>query len=309
MVKVSYVCPIYNKSQYLKDVTYSIKNQVGEFEKEYIFVDDGSNDNSISYLQKYTKDWRNIKILSQSNFGPAIATQRGIDAANGDYIKLVGGDDIMEPNCTKILLDAIIKSKSVAVFSRYKLLKTYEKIRFNNDDKLLNIRTLYNPILATIKSNFSGTTPTLYEHSSIKTSGGCNKKVFIEDFSLALGLSKFGSFTFIDNVTSYGPEEDKNRIMNSKKTQLLHDYNAALYYFIKDNDELEPIIKRIACKKALGRSYNWCKRNKRKSFVNIMLLLKISLITGRSDYHKLIRKSCRFFYDKVEKDEIRNRVL
>ena len=98
MVKVSYVCPIYNKSQYLKDVTYSIKNQVGEFEKEYIFVDDGSNDNSISYLQKYTKDWRNIKILSQSNFGPAIATQRGIDAANGDYIKLVCGDDIfLEP--------------------------------------------------------------------------------------------------------------------------------------------------------------------------------------------------------------------
>ncbi len=309
MVKISYVCPIYNKKHYLKDVTNSIKNQVGEFEKEYIFIDDGSSDSSISYLQKYTKKWKNIKILSQNNFGPAIATQRGIDAANGDYIKLVGGDDIMEPNCTKILMEAIMKFRSVAVFSRYKLLKNYKNIKYNSNDVLLNVRTLDSPILETVKSNFSGTTPTLYEHNSVKKSGGCNKKIFVEDFSLALSLSKFGSFTFIDNVTSYGPEEDKNRIMNNKKTQLIHDYNAALYYFIKDNDHLDPVIKRAACKKALGRTYNWCKRNNKKSFINIMLLLKISLIAGRSDYQNLIRKSCTFFYDKVRKDEIRYRVL
>ena len=59
------------------------------------------------------------------------------------------------------------------------------------------------------------------------------KKNFIEDFSLVLGLSKYGSFSFIDNITSFGPKDDNTRIMIGKKNQLIHDYNAALYYFLK----------------------------------------------------------------------------
>ena len=57
-------------------------------------------------------------------------------------------------------------------------------------------------------------------------------KLFIEDFSLVLGISKFGSFSFIDNVTSCGLSEDPNRIMMGMQTQLIHDFNAALYYFL-----------------------------------------------------------------------------
>ncbi len=64
MVKVSYVCPIYNKSTYLKKVLNSIKNQSGSFEKEYIFIDDGSYDSSYQNLEKITKNWKNIKIFN-----------------------------------------------------------------------------------------------------------------------------------------------------------------------------------------------------------------------------------------------------
>ena len=46
MVKISFVCPIFNKSEYLEEVLNSIKTQVGSFEKEYIFIDDGSHDSS-----------------------------------------------------------------------------------------------------------------------------------------------------------------------------------------------------------------------------------------------------------------------
>ena len=40
---------------------------------------------------------------------------------------------------------------------------------------------------------------------AIKKSNGCNKKLFVEDFSLALELAKLGNFCFIDNLTSFGP--------------------------------------------------------------------------------------------------------
>ena len=109
MVKVSFVCPIHNKSSYIKKVLTSIRQQNGSYEKEYIFINDGSEDSSLSKLEKFTNKWSNVQILTQSNLGPANATQRGIDLSTGDYMKLVGGDDIMTNDCTSILLTAIKK--------------------------------------------------------------------------------------------------------------------------------------------------------------------------------------------------------
>ena len=308
MVKVSYVCPIYNKSTYLKKVLNSIKNQSGSFEKEYIFIDDGSYDSSYQNLEKITKNWKNIKIFRQKNKGPAIATQRGIDNSSGDFIKLVGGDDIMKPNCTSLLLKTIEKKKSVAAFSKYSLVENFKKLNSKKNNELINFRYIENPIEQTVVSNFSGTTPTLYDHSALKKSGGCNKSIFIEDFSLVLGLSKIGNFAFIDNVTSFGPKDDKDRIMNSKKTQLIHDYNAALYYFLKKNSDLSLKIKKKACKKSLGRADKWARRNSKTGSLNKMFYLKILLSFKQIDYLHFIRESCLFFYDKIQKDEIRYKI-
>lgn len=305
MVKVSFVCPIYNKSSYIDKVLKSIKQQNGSFEKEYIFINDGSEDSSLSKLKKITAKWSNVKVLNQINLGPANATQKGIDLSTGDYIKLVGGDDIMSPNCTSILLRAIKKKKSVAVFSNYSLLKNYNKIEFPENKKIINFRIIKNPIIDTIISSFSGTTPTLYEHKAIKKSNGCNKKIFVEDFSLALELSKFGNFCFIDNLTSFGPSDDENRIMNNKKTQLIHDYNAALYYFVKNNNKLDSKVKIAACKKAIGRTNKWAIRNSKANFLNKMLFLRMLLSLGITNYIFLLRQSCLYFYDKVKDNEIR----
>ena len=103
MTKVSFVCPIFNKIRYLSEVLHSIRSQIGSFEKEYIFINDGSTDGSLEYLKKNTRNWKNVKILNQSNKGPSNATQKGIIESTGDFIKLVGGDDIMSPECTNLL--------------------------------------------------------------------------------------------------------------------------------------------------------------------------------------------------------------
>ena len=120
MVKISFVCPVYNKLKYLPKVLKSIFSQRGDFNKEYIFINDGSSDGSYDFIRNKTKKLKNIIILNQSNKGPASATQEGINISKGDYIKLVGGDDIMAPFCCEILLQTIKKTGSIAVFSKYK---------------------------------------------------------------------------------------------------------------------------------------------------------------------------------------------
>ena len=306
MTKISFVCPIFNKKKYINLVLSSIKGQVGSFEKEYIFINDGSTDGSLEYLKKKTQKWKNTLILTQKNKGPAIATQVGINRAKGDYIKLVGGDDIMAPYCCEILLKIILQKKSVAAFSSYKLLQNYNNVSFETNI-VKNFRFLENPLAATITSNFSGTTPNLYCNKTIQKFGGCNEKLFIEDFSLVLNLARFGSFCFVDNITSFGPKNDEDRIMISKKTQLIHDYNAALYYFIKKNKLRESILK-IACKKSIGRSEKWYRREKRKTKFNRMNFLRICLFLGSKNYLNLIRESCIFIYQHSNKDTIRYKI-
>ena len=308
MVKISYVCPIFNKQNYIKQVLSALKNQQGSFEREFIFINDGSTDSSLDYLKNFTKKWKNTKIINQNNYGPAVATQRGIECSKGDFLKLVGGDDLLHPNCTNNLLKVIKKNKSVAVFSKYKLLESFNNIKFQ-EDSIKHIKKIDNPIFETVKYSFSGTSPNLYCNKTIKKSGGCNTKIFVEDFSLVLGICQHGSFSFIDNITSFGPKNDENRIMKGKKTQLIHDYNAALYYFLKENESIERKVKKAACKKTIGRAEKWGRRIRGKNFLNEMNLLKIKLIMGSSNYTEIIKKTCFFFYNNLGNEIIRYRVL
>ncbi len=308
MVKISYVCPIYNKKKYLKQVLSSIKNQKGTFSKEYIFINDGSTDESLELLKQEISNWKNTTLINQKNKGPAIATQMGIERASGNYIKLVGGDDIMAPHCSEILLKTIKKEKSVAAFSSYMLLNNYKNIIFDKNG-IINFRVLKKPLFQTVKSSFSGTTPNLYCHKAIKKSGGCNKNIFVEDFSLVLGLSKEGNFSFIDNITSYGPKNDETRIMIGKKIQLIHDYNAALYYFLKSNTNISESILKTACIKSLGRSEKLYRREINGTNINKMKFYKLSLLLGRKDYLNLIKKSCEFIYEKAPKNSIRYKII
>lgn len=307
MIKISFVCPVFNKFKYLPMVLKSINNQVGYFEKEIIFVNDGSSDDSLRYLRNETKNSKNIKILSQKNKGPASATQKGISSASGDYIKLVGGDDIMSPKCTNILLETITKTNSVAVFSNFQLLPNYENINFKNT-KTKIVKILDNPLEQTINSCFSGTTPNLYCAKTVKKAGGCDTRLFIEDFSLVLRLSRYGRFVFIDNVTSVGPANDKLRIMIAKKQQLIHDYNAALYYFLIDNNDINKKYRVLACKKALGRSEKWLRRIKKKGIITRLNFLRFWYYLQRSQELFFLKESCKIFYEQGENNGIRYKI-
>ena len=71
---VSYVVPVFNKSRWLPAVLAALKNQRGDFAREYIFVDDGSTDDSLAVLRALTRDWPDTVVVAQANAGSAAAT-------------------------------------------------------------------------------------------------------------------------------------------------------------------------------------------------------------------------------------------
>ena len=97
MVKVSVVIPVYNVEDFLEECLDSIVNQTLD-DIEIICVNDGSTDNSLNILNDYAKKDDRFTIVSQENGGHAVATNRGMELATGEYLFLMDSDDILKLN-------------------------------------------------------------------------------------------------------------------------------------------------------------------------------------------------------------------
>ncbi|MDD6286393.1 glycosyltransferase family 2 protein [Candidatus Methanosphaera massiliense] len=97
MVKVSVVIPVYNVEEYLRECLDTIVNQTLK-DIEIICVNDGSTDKSLDILKEYADKDDRMTVLSQENCGHAVATNRGIDLAKGEYLFLMDSDDMLKLN-------------------------------------------------------------------------------------------------------------------------------------------------------------------------------------------------------------------
>lgn len=97
MVKVSVIIPVYNVENYLNDCLNTIINQTLE-DIEIICINDGSTDKSFEILKEYAANDKRIQLLSQENQGHAVATNKGIAMATGEYLFLMDSDDMLEVN-------------------------------------------------------------------------------------------------------------------------------------------------------------------------------------------------------------------
>jgi len=91
-VKVSVIVPVYNVELYLEKCLDSLVNQTLK-EIEIIVVNDGSPDNSQEIIDKYAKEYKNIKAYKKKNGGLSDARNYGIKKASGEYIAFIDSDD------------------------------------------------------------------------------------------------------------------------------------------------------------------------------------------------------------------------
>ena len=94
-MKISVVIPLYNKRDTVFRALDSVFNQ--KFQPlEVIVVNDGSTDGSDLVVAELRNPL--IRMISQRNEGVSAARNRGIHAANGDWIAFLDADDEWLPN-------------------------------------------------------------------------------------------------------------------------------------------------------------------------------------------------------------------
>ena len=88
----SIIVPVFNSAGSLDRCLESVLNQ-DYHDFEVICVDDGSSDASWEILDEYALRDSRVRRFSQSNAGPAVARNRGLKEALGEYVLFVDSDD------------------------------------------------------------------------------------------------------------------------------------------------------------------------------------------------------------------------
>lgn len=96
LIKVSVIVPAYNVGQYIEKCLVSLIKQTLQ-DIEIIVVNDGSTDNTLNIIEKYSRNDSRIKIIEQKNSGVSAARNNGLLAAKGKYIFQIDADDWIEP--------------------------------------------------------------------------------------------------------------------------------------------------------------------------------------------------------------------
>ncbi len=108
MHKITIVIPCHNESESLSGLLAELNEVAASLRKhsfEYIFINDGSTDDTIDKLKILNDQFKEIHYINFSrNFGKEAATTAGIERATGDAVICIDGDGQHPPSLIKDLV-------------------------------------------------------------------------------------------------------------------------------------------------------------------------------------------------------------
>ena len=102
-IELSVIFPVFKVEKYLDQCISSVTAWKAPY-VEFLFVNDGSPDNSRELILKYAQNDPRIKLIDKENGGCASARQKGLECAKGRYIGFVDPDDFTAPDMFRQLL-------------------------------------------------------------------------------------------------------------------------------------------------------------------------------------------------------------
>ena len=96
MKKISVIVPCYNEEEVINifyDEICKVSKKMTEYDFQFIFVDDGSKDNTLQAMKNIAeKDERAVFLSFSRNFGKEAAMFAGLSNADGDYVAIMDAD-------------------------------------------------------------------------------------------------------------------------------------------------------------------------------------------------------------------------
>lgn len=218
---VSILIPVYNVEQYIERCARSAFEQTYE-NLEYVFVDDGSPDNSITILEKVIEDYpereKNTRIITHpTNKGLRAARNTAVDACKGTFVYHVDSDDWLEHNAIELLVNKQLETDADIVTGRTCLddafhlkYKDYLSGGWNMDKDTLLVNVLKRKVTAVLWLRLIRRS--LYIDNNIRSIEGENGAEDYEVFPRLIYYSK--KVAGIDSFTYHYNWNNENSITN-----------------------------------------------------------------------------------------------
>lgn len=93
----SFIVPVYNRPDEIRELLQSFSELEGEFKYEIVIIEDGSSETS-EYVVNSFNDRLNISYYFKKNTGPGDSRNFGMKNAKGDYFIILDSDVLLPPN-------------------------------------------------------------------------------------------------------------------------------------------------------------------------------------------------------------------
>src|ERR1700692_3371787 len=107
-MSVSIIIPTFNGASRIGNCLDALLNQTAGRDAEILVVNDGSTDNTADFVARYS----DVRLITQSNAGPAAARNRGAQEARGTII-LFTDDDCVPTAAWRAALTEPFKDTSI----------------------------------------------------------------------------------------------------------------------------------------------------------------------------------------------------
>lgn len=168
---LSIVIPFYNCATYVERCLRSFNGINGI---EIIAVDDGSKDETLSILRVFERKMDTLKVIHKCNEGVSSARNVGIQHCTGEYLTFVDGDDVVNPEALKSVIEWLKKAnKNLYILPVY---RGDEQNRFFKDSYYERLRNAKKPCEELYKMVIQGRSNELFS------------KIFMTDIILSKNL-------------------------------------------------------------------------------------------------------------------------
>lgn len=254
MAGISFIVTVFDKRPYLPRVIESLASQQGEFERQFIFVDDGSTDGSADLIADLTREWRDeVVILKQENRGASAATNAGARRASMPWLKLLDGDDLLLPRATSALLSAaesLGESFAYGELGRYSMTDPHPLAQAPKLPAPVRQRDGLSRFIRNCPYNSS---TILVAAQRYRDAGGCDERLVSPDQALFLHLFATGSAAHVPAAVALVPDRAPRRLSEQRRRSR-YESVLALYYLVSETKGLSEHHKALACRRALSRA-------------------------------------------------------
>lgn len=239
-MKISVVMPVYNAEKYLDEAIQSILNQTYK-DYEFIIINDGSTDKSLSIIEKYKDQDERIVLISRENRGIVASLNEGIQKAKGKYIARMDADDISMASRFEIQIAYMIKNSLDICGGDF--------VSINESTELLNafnVPKTQDEILIAMTNTIAFAHPSvIIRREFLIQNNLLYRKVPAEDIDLWMRMynlgAKFGNvddivlkYRIVPNSLSHSPA--KVRALNKNSIEIFNNFS---------NTNKDKIIKAI----------------------------------------------------------------